>query len=76
MELQTTTHFSFLRGASSQEELLSAAALLGLPALGVADRNTLGGLVRPWDAQKVTGCARSSGAASTSSTARPCSSTR
>jgi error-prone DNA polymerase len=55
VELQTTTHFSFLRGASSPEELFSAAALLGLPALGVADRNTLGGLVRAWDAQKVTG---------------------
>jgi error-prone DNA polymerase len=55
VELQVTTHFSFLRGASSPEELFSAAALLGVPALGVVDRNTLGGLVRAWDAQKVTG---------------------
>ncbi|WP_174292430.1 error-prone DNA polymerase [Sphingomonas bacterium] len=55
VELQVTSHFSFLRGASSPEELFSAAALLGLPALGIADRNTLGGLVRAWDAQKVTG---------------------
>ncbi len=30
IELQVTTHFSFLRGASSPEELFSAAALLGL----------------------------------------------
>ena len=55
VELQVTTHFSFLRGASSPEELFSAAALLGLPALGVTDRNTVGGLVRAWDGQKVTG---------------------
>jgi len=55
VELQVTTHFSFLRGASSPEELFSAAALLGVPALGIVDRNTLGGVVRAWDAQKVTG---------------------
>jgi len=46
VELQVTTHFSFLRGASSAEELFSAAKLLGYPALGVTDRNTVGGLVR------------------------------
>ncbi|KKW92515.1 error-prone DNA polymerase [Sphingobium chungbukense] len=55
VELQATTHFSFLRGASSPEELFSAAAVLGLPALGVVDRNSFGGAVRAWDAQKVTG---------------------
>ena len=55
VELQATTHFSFLRGASSPEELFSAAALLGHAALGIVDRNSLGGLVRAWDGQKVTG---------------------
>jgi len=55
VELQVTTHFSFLRGASSPEELFSAAAILGLPALGVVDRNSLAGIVRAWDAQKATG---------------------
>lgn len=55
VELQATTHFSFLRGASSPEELLSAAALLGLPAVGIVDRNSVAGLVRAWDAEKVTG---------------------
>ena len=55
VELQVTTHFSFLRGASSPEELFAAAALLGVPALAVTDRNTLGGLVRAMDAEKVTG---------------------
>ena len=54
-ELQVTSHFSFLRGASSYEELFAHAALLGIPALGVADRNSLAGIVRAHEAAKVTG---------------------
>ena len=54
-ELHTTTHFSFLRGASSPDELFAAAALLGLPALGVVDRNSVAGMVRAWEAAKTTG---------------------
>jgi error-prone DNA polymerase len=54
-ELQVTTHFSFLRGASSAEELFAAAAILGLPALGVADRGSVAGIVRCWEAAKTTG---------------------
>ena len=54
-ELQVTTHFSFLRGASSPEELFSSAALLGVTALGVTDRNSLAGIVRAYEAAKVTG---------------------
>jgi error-prone DNA polymerase len=54
-ELQVTTHFSFLRGASGAEDLFAAAALLGLPALGVADRNSVAGMVRAWEAAKATG---------------------
>ncbi len=45
-EIGVTTNFSFLRGASKPEELAVAASLLGLHALGVADRNTLAGAVR------------------------------
>ncbi|MGK6318966.1 error-prone DNA polymerase [Sphingomonas sp. DT-204] len=45
-ELQVTTHFSFLRGVSSAEELFSAAALMRMPALGICDRNSVGGIVR------------------------------
>ncbi len=45
-ELQVTTHFSFLRGASSAEELFTAAAMMGMPALGITDRNSVGGIVR------------------------------
>ena len=54
-ELQVTTHFSFLRGASSVEELFAQAALLGIGALGIADRHSLAGIVRAHEAAKVTG---------------------
>ena len=54
-ELQVTTHFSFLRGASSAEELFAEAAILGIPALGIVDRNSLAGIVRAHEAAKVTG---------------------
>ncbi len=54
VELQVVTHHSLLRGASSPNELFAAASLLGYRALGVADWNTVGGLVRAWDAQKAT----------------------
>jgi error-prone DNA polymerase len=54
-ELQVTTHFSFLRGASGADELFAAAAVLGLPALGVVDRNSVAGIVRAWEAAKATG---------------------
>ncbi|HEX6861101.1 MAG TPA: error-prone DNA polymerase [Caulobacteraceae bacterium] len=47
-ELQATSNFSFLRGASHPEELVIAAEALGISALGVTDRNTLAGVVRPW----------------------------
>src|SRR5690606_3062252 len=45
-ELQVTTNFSFLRGASHAEELVAQAAALGHAAIAVADRNTLAGVVR------------------------------
>ena len=54
-ELQVTTHFSFLRGASSPRELFEQAKLLGLTALGIADRNSLAGIVRAYEAAKETG---------------------
>ena len=54
-ELQVTTHFSFLRGASSCEELFAQAAFLGIPALGIVDRHSLAGVVRAHEASKATG---------------------
>jgi error-prone DNA polymerase len=54
-ELQVTTHFSFLRGASSPRELFEQAKLLGLPALAIVDRNSVAGIVRAYEASKETG---------------------
>src|ERR1044071_6638391 len=54
-ELHAATHFSFLRGVSSAEELFSAAALLGYDALGITDRNSVGGLVHALRASESTG---------------------
>ena len=45
-ELAATTNFSFLRGASHPEEMVARAAELGLAGIGIADRNTLAGIVR------------------------------
>ena len=55
VELQAITHFSFLRGVSSAEEMFAAAALLGYEALGIADRNSVGGLVKALRAADATG---------------------
>src|SRR3954465_11404190 len=53
-DLQVTTHFSFLRGASSPAEMFEQAKLLGISALGVTDRNSLAGIVRAYEAAKET----------------------
>lgn len=45
-ELGVMTNFSFLEGASHPAELMRQAKALGLAAVGVADRNTLAGVVR------------------------------
>ncbi len=54
-ELQVSTNFSFLRGASHPQELVGMAAAMGHAALGVADRNTLAGVVRAHTAAKAQG---------------------
>ncbi|WP_210527700.1 error-prone DNA polymerase [Rubellimicrobium arenae] len=46
VELGLATCFSFLRGASDAVDLATTAWSLGYDALGVADRNTLAGVVR------------------------------
>ena len=45
-ELAAMTNFSFLRGASHPEEMVARAAELGLAGIGIADRNSLAGVVR------------------------------
>ena len=54
-ELQVTSHFSFLRGASSPEDLFSQAALCGIEALAICDRSSLARIVRAHEAAKATG---------------------
>ena len=55
VELQVTTNFSFLRGASHPAELVFQAAALGHPAIAVTDRNSLAGVVRAHVAAKEVG---------------------
>src|SRR5579859_6772303 len=52
VELQVTTNFSFLRGASHPEELVEYAANLGYKKLAITDRNTFAGIVRAHVAAK------------------------
>jgi error-prone DNA polymerase len=55
-EIAVTTNYSFLRGASHPKELVETAARLGLTAIGIADRNTLVGVVRAYAAlQEIKG---------------------
>ncbi|MET3712126.1 error-prone DNA polymerase [Sphingomonas trueperi] len=54
-ELQVTSHYSFLRGASAPSELFEAAAAYGMPALGITDHNSVGGIVRALVAAEATG---------------------
>jgi error-prone DNA polymerase len=51
-ELQATTNFSFLRGASHPWELVVGGDALGIEAIGVCDRNSLAGVVRAWIARR------------------------
>jgi len=54
-ELEVTSNYSFLRGASHPDELVARAKALGLCALGIADRNSLAGVVRAHVAAKAAG---------------------
>ena len=54
-ELQVTTNFSFLRGASHPEELAEQASSLGYGAFAITDRNTFAGIVRGHVAAKKAG---------------------
>ena len=45
-EIRARTNFSFLEGASSPEEMVGAAEVVGLAGLGIADRNSVAGVVR------------------------------
>ncbi len=46
VELQVTSNYSFLRGASHVEELLLQAKAMGFPAIAITDHDTLAGIAR------------------------------
>jgi error-prone DNA polymerase len=47
-EIGITTNFSFLRGGSHPQDYVHQASSLRLPAFGIADHNTLAGVVRAY----------------------------
>jgi len=51
-ELVCASNFSFLRGASHPKTLVLTAILHGHTGLGLADRNSVAGVVRAWSALK------------------------
>ncbi|WP_454748041.1 error-prone DNA polymerase [Ciceribacter selenitireducens] len=61
-EIGCRSNFSFLEGASHPEEMVATAARIGLSGLGLADRNTVAGVVRLHAAAKIKGYAFRPGA--------------
>ena len=47
-ELVAATNYSFLRGASHPAEMVAEAINLGMTGIGIADRNSVAGVVRAW----------------------------
>ncbi len=54
-ELHCLSDFSFLRGASSAEQLFERARQCGYSALAITDECSLAGIVRGWEAARATG---------------------
>ncbi len=54
-ELQITSNYSFLRGASHIEELFAQAAIFGYAAVAITDRNSLAGIARAHQRARETG---------------------
>ncbi|TIM60510.1 MAG: PHP domain-containing protein, partial [Mesorhizobium sp.] len=52
-EFGIQSNFSFLRGASKPEELVVTAKFHGFSSIGLADRNTVAGVVRAWQQARV-----------------------
>ena len=47
-ELAITTNYSFLRSGSHPADYVRWAQMRGYPAIGIADRNSLAGVVRAY----------------------------
>ena len=73
-EIGLTTNFSFLRGGSHPQDYVHQASELRLAAIGIADHNTLAGIVRAYSELENPEVKHKPnllvGAASSSSTAR------
>ncbi|WP_188065031.1 error-prone DNA polymerase [Sphingobium sp. KCTC 72723] len=52
MELVAATNYSFLRGASHPADMVAQALAFGHAGIGIADRNSVAGVVRAWSALK------------------------
>ncbi|CDX26069.1 Error-prone DNA polymerase [Mesorhizobium sp. ORS 3324] len=52
-EFGIQSNFSFLRGASKPEELVVTAKFYGFSSIGLADRNSVAGVVHAWQQAKV-----------------------
>jgi error-prone DNA polymerase len=50
VDLQVTTNYSFLRGASYPREMVAQAISLGHETVAITDRNTVAGIVKAYDA--------------------------
>src|ERR1700712_2323560 len=51
-DLVAASNYSFLRGASHPSDMVARALELGHAGIGIADRNTVAGVVRAWAAFK------------------------
>ena len=49
-ELAAASNFSFLHGASTAQNMVLEALRLDYRGIGIADRNTVAGVVRAWSA--------------------------
>ena len=52
-EIGITTNFSFLRGGSDPRAYVHQASKLRIPAIGIADHNTLAGVVRAYKSSTI-----------------------
>ena len=50
VEMVAASNYSFLRGASPAEDMVAAAIAAGHAGIGIADRNSVAGVVRAWKA--------------------------
>ena len=55
VELSATSNFTFLTGGAHPQEYIQRAAFMSMPALAVADENSVAGIVRAHSAAREIG---------------------